>query len=209
MYERDRFAMFTQEVDSIEELLPQTQCGQCGFPTCRSYAEALAAGKTDINRCPPGGTEGIHQLAHYFGTVFKPLAIQHGIETLPTMAVIEEMRCIGCTLCLKACPVDAIIGATGCGHTVIARECTGCKLCLPCCPVECIQMVDHSEWLLTGTKQERAKRAKKRFYAKKTREDQEQQKQERNVREKKNRLVHTPTAEIRMAVERARRNRVI
>ncbi len=133
-------------VDQIDALLPQTQCGQCGFPGCRPYAEAIAAGEADINRCPPGGEATIQALADLLDREPKPLDPERGeAQETPQVAVIDENLCIGCTLCIQACPVDAILGAPKQMHTVIAEECTGCKLCIPPCPVECIEMVDVEE----------------------------------------------------------------
>ena len=128
-------------VDRIDALLPQTQCGQCGYPGCRPYAEAMAGGEEDINRCPPGGETTIIALADLLGKEPKPLDPEAGEEKPKAVAVIDEQVCIGCTLCIQACPVDAILGAAKQMHTVIADECTGCELCLPPCPVECIDMV--------------------------------------------------------------------
>lgn len=128
-------------VDKIDAILPQTQCGQCGHPGCRPYAEAIAAGEEDINRCPPGGEAVIISLADLLGVDPKPLDGEVGEEKGPEVALIIEETCIGCTLCLQACPVDAILGAAKQMHTVIAEECTGCELCLPPCPVDCIEMV--------------------------------------------------------------------
>lgn len=127
-------------VEKIDAILPQTQCGQCGFPGCRPYAEAIAKGEADINQCPPGGEEGIRKLADLLGVEFKPLNAEHGAEKPKSVAVIDENVCIGCTLCIQACPVDAIAGVSKGMHTVIARWCTGCALCLPPCPVDCIRM---------------------------------------------------------------------
>lgn len=128
-------------VDQIDHVLPQTQCGQCGFPGCRPYAEAMAADEAPINRCPPGGESTIVALADLLGTEVIPLDEEVGEEKeLPTVAVIIEKDCIGCTLCIQACPVDAILGAAKQMHTVIEDECTGCELCIPPCPVECIIM---------------------------------------------------------------------
>jgi Na+-translocating ferredoxin:NAD+ oxidoreductase subunit B len=126
----------------IEALLPQTQCAQCGFPGCRPYAEAIARHEADINQCPPGGDPLILALADLLGR--EPMAADEtrGRQKDPAVAVIDEPRCIGCALCLKACPVDAILGASRYLHTVIADECTGCELCIPSCPVDCIEMVD-------------------------------------------------------------------
>jgi electron transport complex protein RnfB len=128
-------------VDRIDALLPQTQCGQCNYPGCRPYAEAIAAGEAPINQCPPGGEAGIRALADLLGVEPLPLNPENGEEHPPTVAVIDEAACIGCTLCIQACPVDAIIGAPKLMHTVIAQACTGCDLCLPPCPVDCIEMV--------------------------------------------------------------------
>ncbi len=130
-------------IDRIDALLPQTQCGQCGYPGCRPYAEAIASGEADINQCPPGGEAGVRALADLLGREPKPLNPEHGEASLPSVAVIDEAICIGCTLCIQACPVDAIVGAPKQMHTVIAAECTGCDLCLPPCPVDCIEMVPH------------------------------------------------------------------
>ena len=127
-------------VDKIDAILPQTQCGQCGHPGCRPYATAIAKGEADINQCPPGGEEGIHKLADLLGREFKPLNAENGVEKPKSVALIDEATCIGCTLCIQACPVDAIVGAAKQMHTVVAPLCTGCELCLPPCPVNCITM---------------------------------------------------------------------
>lgn len=124
--------------DAIDDLLPQTQCGQCGYAGCRPYAEAMAAGTAAINQCPPGGDEVIAEIAARLGVTTLPLNTTHGFSAPPAVARIKESECIGCTLCLAACPVDAIVGARKLMHTVIAAECTGCALCLPPCPVDCI-----------------------------------------------------------------------
>jgi len=134
-------------VERIDALLPQTQCGQCNYPGCRPYAEAIASGEAPINQCPPGGEAGIRALADLLGVETIPLNPENGSEKPRTVAVIEEAACIGCTLCIQACPVDAILGAAKLMHTVIAAECTGCDLCLPPCPVDCITMVPRT----TGT----------------------------------------------------------
>jgi electron transport complex protein RnfB len=129
-------------VAAIDALLPQTQCAQCGYPGCRPYAEAIAAGEADINQCPPGGEAGVRALADLLGREPKPLNPENGVQKPPRVAVIDEEICIGCTLCIQACPVDAIVGAPKLMHTVIASECTGCDLCLPPCPVDCLEMVE-------------------------------------------------------------------
>ncbi|RUO40556.1 electron transport complex subunit RsxB [Aliidiomarina taiwanensis] len=127
-------------VDQLNEVLPQTQCGQCGYPGCRPYAEAIANGE-EINKCPPGGEATIQKIADMTGRDPKPLDAAHGVEEVKTVAYIREDECIGCTKCIQACPVDAIIGATRQMHTVIADECTGCDLCVDPCPVDCIDML--------------------------------------------------------------------
>tara|TARA_R100001039_G_C1776836_1_gene65600 strand:+ start:69 stop:629 length:561 start_codon:yes stop_codon:yes gene_type:complete len=129
-------------VDQIDKILPQTQCDQCSFAGCRPYAEAIAAGEVDINRCPPGGETTIQALADLLDVEPKPLDEECGVEKPKMLAVIDEDRCIGCTLCIQACPVDAILGAAKHMHTVIADECTGCELCVEPCPVDCIDMVE-------------------------------------------------------------------
>lgn len=131
----------TDLVARLDAWLPQTQCTRCGFPRCRAYAEALAAGDTDINRCPPGGEVTLHALAKLLGVVPKPLDPACGAPAPRTRAVIDETRCIGCRKCPDVCPVDAILGARKRMHTVIELECNGCGLCLPPCPVDCIAFV--------------------------------------------------------------------
>lgn len=131
--------------DKIEDLLPQTQCTKCGYPACRPYAEAIAAGAADINQCPPGGIEGVQRLADLLGRSAIPINPANGIERQRPLAVIDEAICIGCTLCIQACPVDAIIGAAKQMHTVINELCTGCDLCVAPCPVDCIAMVTVTE----------------------------------------------------------------
>ena len=126
--------------DAIDALLPQTQCTKCGYSGCLPYARAIAAGEADINQCPPGGGAGIGKLAALLGRKAKPLNPDYGSERRRAVALIDEARCIGCTLCIQACPVDAIVGAAKLMHTVIAELCTGCDLCLPPCPVDCIAM---------------------------------------------------------------------
>jgi electron transport complex protein RnfB len=128
-------------VERIDALLPQTQCGQCRYPGCRPYAEAIARGEADIDRCPPGGEATLRALAGLLGREPRPLDPEYGATKARQVAVIDEERCIGCALCLPACPVDAIVGAPRFMHTVIERECTGCELCLAPCPVDCIALV--------------------------------------------------------------------
>ena len=127
--------------DRIDALLPQTQCRRCTFEGCRPYAEAIAQGAADINQCPPGGERTAQELAHLLGVQPKPVGKEFGVvPDYPAVAFIEEDACIGCTKCIQACPVDAIVGASRHMHTVIAADCTGCELCIPPCPVDCIVM---------------------------------------------------------------------
>jgi electron transport complex protein RnfB len=127
--------------DQIEDRLPQTQCTKCGYPACRPYAEAIAAGEANYNQCPPGGQEGVVRLASLLGMPVIALNPDNGVERSRPLAIIDENLCIGCTLCLQVCPVDAIIGAAKQMHTIIPELCTGCDLCVPPCPVDCIAMV--------------------------------------------------------------------
>jgi electron transport complex protein RnfB len=129
-------------VDKINAILPQTQCGQCNYAGCKPYAEAIANGEALINQCPPGGQEGVDALANLLNIETLLLNEDNGIEKPKQVAVIIEELCIGCTLCIQACPVDAILGASKVMTTVISVECTGCDLCVPPCPVDCIEMVD-------------------------------------------------------------------
>lgn len=127
-------------VEQVDAILPQTQCGQCGYPGCRPYAEAIANGD-EINKCPPGGEATIKELSKLMGVEAKPLDAAHGTEDVKKVAYIREDECIGCTKCIQACPVDAIVGAAKQMHTVIIGECTGCDLCVDPCPVDCIDMI--------------------------------------------------------------------
>jgi electron transport complex protein RnfB len=127
--------------ERIDALLPQTQCTRCGYPACMDYAYAIAGGEAAINQCPPGGAAGIAALAHLLGREPLPLNPANGVEKPREIALIDEETCIGCTKCIRACPVDAIVGASKLMHTVIADECTGCELCIAPCPVDCIAMV--------------------------------------------------------------------
>ncbi len=159
----------------IDALLPQTQCTRCGYPTCRDYADAIAGGEADIDRCPPGGTDGIAALAKLLGRATKPLDPTCGVEQPPLVALIEESVCIGCTKCIQACPVDAIVGAAKRMHTVIADECTGCELCVPPCPVDCITLVPTADQPLPRAHVLlRAGQARKRYEAREARLDRAQ-----------------------------------
>ena len=131
----------TPPADRIEDLLPQTQCTKCGYAGCRPYAEAIAEGSAAYNQCPPGGAEGVARLARLLGKPVIPINPVHGLERERPVALIDESVCIGCTLCIQVCPVDAIVGAAKQMHTVIAELCTGCDLCVPPCPVDCIAMI--------------------------------------------------------------------
>ncbi|MBS0610232.1 MAG: RnfABCDGE type electron transport complex subunit B [Proteobacteria bacterium] len=130
--------------ERINAALPQTQCTRCGYPDCAAYAHAVARDEADINQCPPGGAQGVARLAAITGRPELPLSTAHGLEAPRAVAVIDENWCIGCTLCIKACPTDAILGLNKRMHTVIAPHCTGCELCLPACPVDCIRMENAS-----------------------------------------------------------------
>ncbi|MCC7005749.1 MAG: electron transport complex subunit RsxB [Ottowia sp.] len=149
--------------DQIEDLLPQTQCTQCGYNGCRPYAEAIAQGTAKINQCPPGGQEGITRLATLLGQKPLPLNPHHGTERARTTAVIDPNRCIGCTLCIQACPVDAIVGAAKHMHIVLEDWCTGCNLCVAPCPVDCIDMIvvdTQTGWQAWSASQANAARAR-------------------------------------------------
>lgn len=155
----------------IDAALPQTQCTRCGYPDCAAYAEAIAAGEAGINQCPPGGVDGIARLAAITGQPVIPLNPANGIDGPLTLAVIDEAWCIGCTLCIKACPTDAIVGSNKCMHTVIEPYCTGCELCIPVCPVDCISLEvvsgERTGWQAWSTEQ--ADRARGRYQARQLR----------------------------------------
>ena len=138
--ERDN-AVMSDLTERLDRILPQTQCGQCGYAGCRPYAEAMAAGEADIDRCPPGGDAGARALARVLGVEAKPFDRSRGEHKPAQVALIVEADCIGCTKCIQACPVDAIIGGAKHMHTVIEPLCTGCELCIPACPVDCIVLV--------------------------------------------------------------------
>lgn len=128
--------------DQLEDLLPQTQCTKCGYPACRPYAEAMADGSANYNQCPPGGIEGVARLAKVLGKKVIPINPVNGVERPRPVAFIDEALCIGCTLCIQACPVDAIVGAAKQMHTIVTDLCTGCDLCVAPCPVDCIAMIE-------------------------------------------------------------------
>jgi electron transport complex protein RnfB len=127
--------------ERIDQLLPQTQCGQCGYAGCKPYALAIARNEADIDQCPPGGAAGVRALASLLGREAKPVNPKNGVEKPKVVALIREDECIGCTKCIQACPVDAIIGGPKLMHTVLADLCTGCELCVPPCPVDCIDLL--------------------------------------------------------------------
>lgn len=152
-------------INQINELLPQTQCGQCGFKGCRPYAEAIAGGRADINQCPPGGDEGIAVLAEFLGIPPKPLNPAFGIHKPKQVAFIIEQDCIGCVKCIAACPVDAILGAAKLMHTVLSSECTGCELCIAPCPFDCIVMKPADTDAKILSRREKAALARRRYEA--------------------------------------------
>jgi len=127
-------------LEQLNDALPQTQCTRCGYPDCQRYAQAMAQGLADINQCPPGGAEGVERLAALTGKAVIPLNPDNGLEGPRTIAIIDEAWCIGCTLCIDACPTDAIVGTNKRMHTVVEPYCTGCELCIPACPVDCISL---------------------------------------------------------------------
>lgn len=175
-------------IDQINALLPQTQCGKCGYQGCRPYAEAIAAGSADINRCPPGGDEGILALANFLGVEPKPLDTACGVHKPKAVALIIEEDCIGCAKCLAACPVDAILGAAKQMHTVIESECTGCELCVAPCPVDCIVMQEapaESPFLFGRMKPLRAQQAKSRYEMRNLRKLREVEEKSARAKEKK------------------------
>jgi len=194
--------------EQIDALLPQTQCAKCGYSACMPYAEAIAAGAADINQCPPGGAAGISKLARLLQQSAKPLNPANGAEQARTLAFIDEAYCIGCTLCIQACPFDAIVGAAKLMHTVIAGLCTGCDLCVLPCPVDCIDMLPLPEAQAPWT-QEMADAARARFRFRRLRLEQDlAERAERLARKaQEKRLQPTPEAKkaiILAALDRAK-----
>ena len=180
----------------LNDALPQTQCTRCGFPDCASYASAMAEGQAPINQCPPGGQEGIERLAALTGQAVLPLNPEHGMEGPRRVAIIDEAWCIGCTLCIKACPIDAILGANKMMHTVIAPWCTGCELCIPVCPVDCIALENvtgnATGWAAWSAEQ--AATARRRYEARQARQVQEaEQHQQRLQAKAEHKLAHLDT----------------
>jgi len=165
----------------ILDALPQTQCTRCGYPDCAGYAQAIATGEAAINQCPPGGAEGVARLAALTGQPMLPLNPEFGTEGPLTVAVIDEDWCIGCTLCIKACPTDAILGSNKRMHTVIEPYCTGCELCIPVCPVDCIRLEavsgERTGWAAWSQAQADTARKRYEFHSyRRTREEAENQK---------------------------------
>ena len=164
--------------ERLDRLLPQTQCGQCGYDGCRPYAEAMARGEAEINQCPPGGMEGVRRLAAATGRTVIPINPANGVERPRPVAFIDELLCIGCTLCIQACPVDAIIGAAKQMHTILPSLCTGCDLCVAPCPVDCISMVpvtgEASGWAAWSQQAADAARARHDFRTERLKREREE-----------------------------------
>ena len=182
------------QIAEIDAILPQTQCRQCGFSGCKPYATAIVEGHAEINQCPPGGEDGIRKLAELLGVSPIPLNTVHGMSKPRAVALIDEQVCIGCTLCIVACPVDAIVGAAKQMHAVITAECTGCELCISPCPVDCISMIPLREQMNSAgatpyvimdnlsvyedKKKKAADRARARYHFRLQRLEREKQEQE-------------------------------
>jgi Na+-translocating ferredoxin:NAD+ oxidoreductase subunit B len=188
-------------IDKIDAILPQTQCRQCGFQGCRPYAEAIVSGTADINQCPPGGDEGIIELAHLLGVEPKPLNPNYGQHKPKNVAFIIEKDCIGCFKCISACPVDAILGAAKFMHTVIASECTGCELCVAPCPVDCIIIkplpttpMEKEPSLIKAQKHAKAQLAKRRYDAHCLRKEKENTEKAGRAKQKRTELLRMKSA---------------
>lgn len=183
--------MDQQLIEKIDAILPQTQCGKCGFRGCKPYAEAIVTGRADINQCPPGDQEGIQKLAEILGVPPKPLNTSHGLPKPKTVAWIDERICIGCTFCIQSCPVDAIAGAAKQMHTVIAAECTGCELCIAPCPMDCISLIpvtgkgdDEFSLSADAIKQQTADAARSRYQFRLQRLEREKQANKKPLKHK-------------------------
>lgn len=180
-------------VDQINAILPQTQCGQCGYKGCQPYAEAIVAGLADINQCPPGGDDGIAELAALMKLSPKPLDPAFGVHKTRQIAYIIEDDCIGCVKCLAACPVDAIIGAAKQMHTVIAAECTGCELCILPCPVDCIEIRPLAVTLTPEQKSAQKLTSMRRYAARNERKASEARRKAEKMRQQKQTLLSIRT----------------
>ena len=195
----------------IDALLPQTQCTKCGYPACRPYAEAIAGGEAEINQCPPGGDAAIRALAGLLGREAKPLNPRHGIEQPRRVALIDEARCIGCTLCIQACPVDAIVGAPKLMHTVVTELCSGCDLCVLPCPVDCIDMAPATGADATWDRA-RADASRERFERRSARLERKRRERAERLAARALKAKKDPDAEkrraiVQAAIERARARR--
>ena len=155
----------------VLDALPQTQCTRCGYPDCEAYAQAIVEDGVPINQCPPGGAEGIERLARITGQPEQPLNPEHGIEGPRSVAIIDEAWCIGCTLCIEACPTDAVLGSNKLMHTIIEPFCTGCELCIPVCPVDCIslEVVSGKRTGWQAWSEQEAQQARERYAARQAR----------------------------------------
>ena len=177
----------------LDQALPQTQCTRCGYPDCLSYAQAIARDGAPINQCPPGGAEGVARLAAISSRPVLPLNPEHGVEGPRLLAVIDENWCIGCTLCITACPVDCIAGAPKQMHVIVADQCTGCELCIPACPVDCISLVelDSSQTAWQAWSTDQAEQARERYAFHRLREQREKSENEQRLRAKaEHKLAH-------------------
>jgi len=198
-------------VQRIDALLPQTQCTKCGYPACRPYAEAIARGEAGIDQCPPGGDAAIRELAALLGREVRPLNPENGIEQPRRAALVDEARCIGCTLCIQACPVDAIVGAQKLMHTVVTELCSGCDLCVAPCPVDCIEMVPATLADATWGRA-RADAARERFERRSLRLERDRRERAGRLAARALKAKGDPDAEkkratIQAAIERARARR--
>jgi len=203
-------------VQKIDSILPQTQCGQCSYTGCMPYANAISKGEAGINQCPPGGEIVIHALAELMDVKYKPLDESYGISKPTAVAFIDEDTCIGCTFCIQACPVDAILGAAKQMHTIIEKECTGCELCLPPCPVDCITMPEIKEIISDDIVKKEANIARKRNNFRILRLEREKiERVERNVKRRlesnkgeKAKLIEEKRMEIAAAVTKANNGKI-
>lgn len=200
-------------IERIDAILPQTQCGQCGFDGCKPYATAIAEGRADINQCPPGDNAGVQKLAAILNIAPKPLDTTYGHPKPKAVAVVDESQCIGCTFCLRACPVDAIVGAAKQMHTVLSEACTGCERCIAPCPMDCISMQEVAEPATPVIQQQLADRARERYHFRLQRLARDQQTHAKKLQQKRVTASAAQTAQdtpaskqaiIQAAMERAR-----